>query len=69
VYSAKTSARSRCQPLQAALVVEPTEDRSRHDTRVARKLVARNQERRQPGRWLGKARDEARGAGAAIVAC
>jgi hypothetical protein len=69
LYSAKTSARSRRQPLQTVLVVEPTEDRSRHDPRVTRELVARNQERRQPRRWLGKARAEARVRAAAIGVC
>ena len=69
VSSAKTSARSRRQPLQTVLVVEPTEDRSRHDPRVTRELVARNQERRQPRRWLGKARAEACVRAAAIGVC
>jgi hypothetical protein len=69
VYSAKTSARSRRQPLQAVLVVEPTEDRSRHDPRVTRETMAGDRGCGKPGRWLGKARAEARVRVAAIVMC
>ena len=60
VVRRKNLARLRRLPFQAVLVVESTEDRSRHDARVARELVARNQDRRQPRRGLRKARAEAR---------
>lgn len=65
--SAITSARSRCTLLEAVLVVEATEDRSRHNPRGTGELVARNQDRWQPRRWLRKARAEARVWAPAVV--
>jgi hypothetical protein len=38
--SAKTSAQSRRTLLKAVLMLEPTEERSRHDTRVTRETMA-----------------------------
>jgi hypothetical protein len=48
-------------------MVETAEDRSRHDPRVTREPMAGDRGCGKPGRWLRKARAEARMRGAAIV--
>lgn len=43
--SADIFARSRCAPFETVLMVEPTQDRSRHDPRVMRETTASDQGR------------------------
>jgi len=64
--SANTPAPSRCAPFETVLVVEATEDRSRHDPRVTRETMASDRGHGRLERWLQKARAEARARAAAM---
>ena len=58
---------SRCQPLQAVLVMETAQNRSRHNAVMGRKVVTNNRGRRQVGRRIRDARPQAGMRAASIV--